>query len=327
MSQIMGIILSLLFFMTIPALAAEKLPEAEIGANDGDAEASVTSESNSNTQQAPPPGVSSQTLPDKPPRVVMATIADEDITVEQFMQYISKRPNLVKKAADPAGKAEIVRELIMDRLFKLAMKKEGLVGDNPTAEDYQKALPEFSARHFSVQPPSDAAAYQYYLAHPQYFGIPEMVRVSQIQFRFPKDATDEEKSTVRGKAEAALDRLQKGELFPTVATELTEHPTGKVAGGDMGFLPLSNYPWLAQALKGLQIGQHTGVIESPVGYEILMLTDKRRGMVTPFANAKDKVIQSMTLEAKQKVMRSYARELQKTFPVTIEMEDLEGAKP
>jgi parvulin-like peptidyl-prolyl isomerase len=95
----------------------------------------------------------------------------------------------------------------------------------------------------------------------------------------------------------------------------------------MGFLPLSNYPWLAQALKELRIGQHTGVIESPVGYEILMLTDRRRGMITPFANVKDKVVQRMTLEAKQEAMKTYAGELQKTFPVTIEMEGLEGAKP
>jgi parvulin-like peptidyl-prolyl isomerase len=325
MNHIMGIILSLLFFMTIPGLSAEKSPEAEIAVDDG--EASVTSESDNNTQEAPPPGDPSQTLPNKPPRVVMATIAGEDITVEQFMQYISKKPNLIKKAADPVGKAEILKDLIMDRLFKLAMKQEGLVGDKPTAADYQNALTEFSARHFSVQTPSEAAAYRYYLAHPQYFGIPEMVRVSQIQFRFPKDATDEQKSAVRGKAEAALDRLQKGELFPTVAVELTEHPTGKVAGGDMGFLPLSNYPWLAQALKELRIGQHTGVIESPVGYEILMLTDRRRGMITPFANVKDKVVQRMTLEAKQEAMKTYAGELQKTFPVTIEMEGLEGAKP
>ncbi|RMD69643.1 MAG: peptidylprolyl isomerase, partial [Gammaproteobacteria bacterium] len=258
--------------------------------------------------QAAPEAEKSAQPPKKPPKVVMVRVDGEEITVADFMQYISKDARRVYQAVDPKGKVQLVRQMIIDRLLKLAMKKEGLLPENPTQDDYRKAYEKLSAKHFPLPPPpSEEEAYRYYLEHQDLFGIPEMVRVSQIQFRVSPNASAEEKAKVKRKAEEALKRLEAGEPFEKLAAELTENPHAKLTKGDLGFLPRRGDPWLEKALDDLKVGEHTGVIESPVGYEILKITDVRKGIVAPFPNVKDKVIQRMRLEGRQKALMAYIK--------------------
>ncbi|RMD69137.1 MAG: peptidylprolyl isomerase [Gammaproteobacteria bacterium] len=275
-----------------------------------------------------PQGETAGAKPKAMPKVVMAKVGDEEITVEDFMRFISKDASRVRLAVDPRGKAKLLRQMIADRLLKKAVEKEGLLPENPTPRDYQEAFKKLEAKHFPLPPPpSDEEAYRYYLEHKDQFGIPEMVRVSQILFRVPKGASKEEREKVRKKAEEVLKRLEAGEPFEKLAAEFTENPMGKVTHGDLGFLPRKGDPWLEKALDDLKVGEHTGVIESPAGYEILMITDRREGMVAPFPNVKNQVIQRMRLEKRQEAFRAYLKELEKTFPVVIEMEDLKDAMP
>lgn len=260
--------------------------------------------------------------PKEPPRVVMARVADQEITVQDLMNYITKKPHLLKEAGNPAGKMVILREMIIEQLMKLAMRREGLLPEKPTQDDYTKGYQKLVAKHFPAPTPSEEEAYHYYLAHQQDYGIPPMLRISQIQFRFPPNADEQQKAAVRHKAEQAWQRLEKGESFADVARELTEHPQAKVTGGDLGFNDPTQDPWLQQALQGLQVGDRTGVIESPVGYDILLITDDRKGIITPFPNVRQEVITRMRREVQLAAREAYAKELQKTFPVTIVQEQL-----
>jgi len=265
------------------------------------------------------------------PEVVMAQVAGKKITVEQFMKYITRDTRLVLKARTAPGKTEILREMILDRLLQEAMLREGLLPKDraPSERDYLRAYQELAKQHFPIPStmPSEEELYKYYQQHSELFGIPAMVRISQIQFRTPNDADEAAKTVVKGKAEEALKRLRAGESFATLAEALTENPQGKVAQGDLGFLQSDKDPWLKKAIDGLAVGQFSGVLESPVGYEIILLQDKRDAMIAPYANVRDSVIQRIQQETQAKAREEYAWKLAKEVGVSVEMPELKSAVP
>jgi hypothetical protein len=139
---------------------------------------------------------SGQPAPGAPevPEVVMARVGDRKITVAQFMQYITQDTRLVLKARTVPGKTELLREMILDRLMEEAMLREGLLPKDhaPNDLDYRRAYQQLASRHFPKPDvtPAEEELYKYYQQHPEFFGIPAMVRISQIQFRMANNADE-----------------------------------------------------------------------------------------------------------------------------------------
>ncbi len=265
------------------------------------------------------------------PEVVMAQVAGKKITVDQFMRYVTKDTRLVLKARTVPGKTEILREMILDRLMEEAMLREGLLPKDraPNDRDYLKAYQQLTKQHFPAPSamPSEEELYKHYQQHAELFGIPAMVRISQIQFRTPNNADETAKTAVKARAEDTLKRLRAGESFATLAEALTENPQGKVAQGDLGFLQPEKDSWLKKAVEGLAVGQFSEVLESPVGYEIILLQDKRDAMIAPYANVRDSVLERMLQEAQAKAREEYAWKLAKEVGVSVEMPELKSAVP
>jgi len=85
----------------------------------------------------------------------------------------------------------------------------------------------------------------------------------------------QDRSEAKRKAYAALERLQSGEAFEKIADEDSDCPGN---GGDLG--------WFAEgymvqefedALNKLEIGATSGVFETPFGFHIARLDDKKTG--------------------------------------------------
>jgi parvulin-like peptidyl-prolyl isomerase len=246
------------------------------------------------------------------------------------MRYLSKDPRLLTRATTDAGKAGILKDMIRQYLLADGMRREGVVpvgpGQKPSQDDYVRGYQLLMQKHFPMPPaPSEEEAYEYYQQHREQYGIPETVRVSQIQFRVPRNATQAERDAARARAEAALKRLEAGEPFAKLAGEVTENPRAKVTHGDLGFLPVNQDPWLAKAVKGLKVGERTGVLGSPSGFEILALTDHREALIAPFPNVRDRVISEIRLERQNQARDAYLRQVAKEVGVTIEMAELKDA--
>lgn len=283
-------------------------------------------------ESSPAPGsVPGGTVPAaKPPRVVMLRIDGEEITVQDYVNFLQRNQAYVQLSMSPEGKAGAVRAVIANVLLREDIKQKGLLpgSEKATAATLGAAYVKLAEQHFPLPPPPDEnEAYQFYLDHRQDYGIPEMVRVSQIQFRIPEGAGEEQKAAARARALAALRRLEAGESFAKLAGELTENPQAKLPQGDLGFLPREGDPWLTEAVQGLKVGEHTKAVESPVGYEILTVTEVREALITPYANVRNKVIQRMRAEAQAKQRDAYVKELAKTTKIEIVQEELKPLFP
>lgn len=270
---------------------------------------------------------------DNPPpeyQVVLARIGKETITVPQFMKYMTQDTRVVLKSKTSQGRAEVLREMILDRLLEEAMRQEGLLpqGRTPDAKEYMQAYQKLASSYFSkFETPAEETLYQYYEKNPELYGIPPMVRIGQIQFQVSDKADEKAKATAKAKAEATLKRLKAGESFAALAEALTDNPQGKVAKGDLGFFQPDKDEWLQKAVTGLAVGQYSGVLESPVGYEILLLQDKRDAMVAPYRNVRDNIITRMQQEALAKTREDYAWNIAKKIGVSVEKSELKSAIP
>jgi peptidyl-prolyl cis-trans isomerase SurA len=73
---------------------------------------------------------------------------------------------------------------------------------------------------------------------------------------------------------AAQERIQAGEAFGDLARELSEsNPAG---GGDIGWVHEQDIaPWMADAVRGLEAGQVSAVIEMPFGCNLFQVVERR----------------------------------------------------
>ncbi len=104
--------------------------------------------------------------------------------------------------------------------------------------------------------------------------IPEKVKIAHI-FRSPK-TSEESKEKSREFAQAILDSIKNGADFAEMAKKYSEDPGSAKEGGDLGFVKKGVfYPEFESAAYALQPGEISGVIESPVGFHIIQLIEKR----------------------------------------------------
>ncbi|HEX2868493.1 MAG TPA: peptidylprolyl isomerase [Ignavibacteriales bacterium] len=104
--------------------------------------------------------------------------------------------------------------------------------------------------------------------------IPEKYTIAHI-FRIPK-ASEAVKESSRKLAEALLDSLKNGADFATLARKYSEDPGSAKQGGDLGFARRENYvPAFGSAAFALENGQISGVVESPFGFHIIQMIEKR----------------------------------------------------
>lgn len=105
-------------------------------------------------------------------------------------------------------------------------------------------------------------------------------------------------TAAKAKVDGAKARLDAGEEFAKVSTELSEDASGE-AGGDVGSIPASQIPEAAKtALDALKVGGVTGVIETDGAYVILKLNGLVKAKKDKEAEYKLStiVVEKMTLE-------------------------------
>lgn len=319
--SILALALGLMGSHLLASETATQVPEPPAGQSESRAAPPASKNGDNNT--AGQPGQ----VPKMEP-VIMARVGSVTITVEDFMRFLSKNPSRVSEATTVEGKAALLKTAIENRLLLGAMRQEGLIDEDTKPEDLQKAFVKFAGVHFPLPPvPDEKALRAYYEAHREDFGIPAAVRLTQIQFRIPDPVTEEEKTAARARADAALKRIAAGEAFGDVAAEVTERLDTRPNKGDVGFVYPHGHEWLEKALAGLQVGQHTGVLESPAGYDILLLTETRDAEMTPFDQAREAVAKIMQEEGQAAARAAYLKKLAGTVEISIELDSLKDAYP
>lgn len=105
----------------------------------------------------------------------------------------------------------------------------------------------------------------------------EEFKLAHILITRPDSPSAEQSRELEQKVEDIYQQLQDGAEFAQMAVRHSE-ASQALNGGDLGWLNLDEMPsFFTDAVTPLQPGQISQIIETPSGYHILKLNDKRRG--------------------------------------------------
>lgn len=96
-------------------------------------------------------------------------------------------------------------------------------------------------------------------------------------------------------ARAAIERLGQGEVFISLATELSQGPSA-ARGGDLGYFhPSRMAPAFAEAALALELGEYTKQpVRTEFGWHVILLVDRRADEIPSFLDMQDKLREEAT---------------------------------
>ena len=178
-------------------------------------------------------------------------------------QKIGDTPEFAKKLAFNRNK--LLMSELLEKTGKTALTDQAM---HKVYDDAVKQMPaeeEVHARHILVRAaPGDAAA--------------------------GKAAED--------KIKAVIVRLNKGEDFAKVASEVTEDPSGKANGGDLGFFSKEQMvPEFADVAFSLDKGKISEPVKTQFGWHVIKVEDKRSKPAPSFDDVKPQIEAFVTRKA------------------------------
>lgn len=200
----------------------------------------------------------------------------------------------------------INKELIAQEATKLGLAKEIDFPDQVTQLKQNLLLQALLEDHFKKNPITDAKMREEYDRQRKLMGEGNnstQYRLSQIVVSNETDALD------------LIRRIQKGELFGKLAQEYSLDSGSKAQGGSLGWVMQGQViPGVANALPNMTKGSITATpIQTPAGWVILKLDDKRAFKIPSFDEAKPQLRQAIVqqyLAETVKNLRTSARIVQ-----------------
>jgi peptidyl-prolyl cis-trans isomerase C len=136
---------------------------------------------------------------------------------------------------------------------------------------------------------TDDAMHKVYEDAVKQIGEEKEVHARHILFRAA--AGDEKASKeAEDKVKAVIARLKKGEDFAKVAGEVTEDPSGKANGGDLGYFSKDQMvPEFSEAAFKLENGQISDPVKTQFGWHVIKVEDKRVKQAPKFEEVKPQI--------------------------------------
>jgi peptidyl-prolyl cis-trans isomerase C len=124
------------------------------------------------------------------------------------------------------------------------------------------------------------------------------VHARHILFRV-NDPNDQAASkAAEDKVKSTIERIKKGEDFGTLAKALTEDPSGKQDGGDLGYFTRDQMvPEFSEVAFSLEKGQVSAPVKTQFGWHVLKVEDKRTRQPPPFDQVRGEIEQFASRKA------------------------------
>lgn len=223
--------------------------------------------------------------PDKRDEVLRGVL-DQLVAYHLLAQESRARKLDVTEAEVDAQMAQARQGFPTEEAFKQGLAAQGVTLDQlrqqaRTGLQVQKVIETEIASKIAVQDAEVSAFYQQNLAR---FKQGDTVHASHILIGVAQTATPAEKAAARAKADAALKQVKAGADFGTIAKTQSQDPGSAPNGGDLGFFPKGQMtPAFEEAAFKLKPGAVSGVVETPFGFHIIKVLERRGARTAPLA--------------------------------------------
>jgi peptidyl-prolyl cis-trans isomerase C len=261
--------------------------------------------------------------PAVPESDVVARVDGKPITRADLEQHLAARAPFIRaRYSSPEKRKELLDSLVRFEVLAKEAQSRGYDRD-PDVLRYQKqrAIDRMISEETAKLRPEAipvADLEQIYREHPEQFSQQEAVRLEQILVR------DEARAKkVAGLARALAPRDDAG--FHHLVAEYSEDEDSKQRGGDLAFLerdaagaPASVIAaGFALAQGSDKVGQVAGPIESPQGFHIIRLTQRRPGFLRPFAEVERPLRTRVAEERKRQLVESWVAEMRNRVKIEV----------
>jgi len=246
----------------------------------------------------------------------------EDVLNQLIDQKLTDQE--IKKANIRVSEGEIgaVIERIKETRFLTDEElREQLAKDGMTFEDLQKRMREQLLRNKLVNleikskivlTQEDIQAYRD--DHPGLYGGEEAYHLKNIIMTVSFDAGE---AAVQKKMNAILEKLEAGEVFEELARKYSESPAA-VNGGDLGVFKMESLsPQIQDAVRGLEAGEYTAVLDTDQGYQIFYIDEIKRSQGKPLDQVADEIRDKLYHEIINRKFQSWLKDLRKTSHIKI----------
>lgn len=201
--------------------------------------------------------------------------------------------------------------------FELALSQEGI-----SEREYRKILEDrYKVRVLTFQKItglitiSPRRIIDYYREHSDEFREGEMARISLILI--PANESPESRAAARELARSVLGELEAGADFAELARRHSSGPRAE-EGGDFGFIERGY--WKAQldeAAFRLEVGEHSGLIETDQGFYIIYCSGKKEASLTPLEDVWEKIEEKLYQQEYQRRYEAWIEDLKSRARVTV----------
>lgn len=156
---------------------------------------------------------------------------------------------------------------------------------------------------------------EYYKLHRDEYEGRVAVKLRQILILCPSDASADKRREVRTEMESILARIKAGEKFEDLAAKYSPG-----LGGELGFVEKGSMMQPVEEVAfSLKVGEMSGIIESPAGYHIIQILDKRGAGIKTFESVRAEIIEELTKQKSEKRFDDWISELRKRSYVEIRL--------
>ncbi len=213
-------------------------------------------------------------------KALESLLADRGLTYEKLQETLAAEGAALAEYRD-----EIRRDLMRRKLVERTVKSKVSVTDEEVGAYYAKHRGDYEGK--------------------------EAVRIQQILIVKPRGATDRTIQQAKREAEAVLKKLKAGESFDLLVGMHSQGPAAK-AGGDLGFMEKGMmFPAVDEAAFRMKTGEISDVIESPIGFHIIRIVDRRGAGIKPIEEVRHEIVGKIGNEKMKKKFEEWMGDVRK----------------
>lgn len=160
------------------------------------------------------------------------------------------------------------------------------------------------------------------------------VQARHILLGATRDEPNEVRDAAKKKAQEVLALVkQEGADFAALAKEHSSDRSSKDQGGDLGYFPETGVmvPEFSRVAYAMRVGDISDVVETPFGYHIINVTDRKEAGARPLEEVSEQIRQGLLEQEKGRLFAEYVEALKKDavieYPQGKGLQDVRGIPP
>lgn len=255
-------------------------------------------------------------------RSAMALLVDAELMIDEAREQGIEPTPEETEAEMQAARSQFATE----EEYRQYLEGAGLTEEDVRQEAERRVLMKAYIDSEEADPVSEAEAREFYEENQEAFLEGEKVHAAQIWIRSSGQDPEAKREEARKRIEEVYGKLVEGGDFEELAKEYSHGPTA-ARGGDLGFFGRGDMvPKFENAAFSTEPGEFSEVFETPYGFHVVKVLEKREAKVKPFSEVKPYIMVQLSRAQEEEALAKRLETLRAEAEIEILEPDLDFTK-